>query len=46
LSGRDANDTPPYDLFDFEQPALITPPPLPAAVVDPTELARCKKHYM
>jgi phospholipase C len=46
LSGRDANEIPPFDLFDFEHPAFMTPPSLPAASIDPTELARCKKSYM
>jgi phospholipase C len=45
LSARDANATPPFDLFDFQNPSFTTPPTLPEAVVDATELARCKSLY-
>ncbi len=45
LSARDANATPPFDLFDFANPAFMTPPTLPSATVDATELARCKSLY-
>ena len=42
LSGRDANDVPPFDLFDFSEPTFLTPPVLPDAVIDPSERARCR----
>ncbi len=42
LTARDANATPPYDLFDFASPAFMTPPSIAAhTTVDPGVLARC-----
>jgi phospholipase C len=42
LTARDANATPPTDLFDFASPpAFATPPVLTAPTVDPTELQYC-----
>jgi phospholipase C len=42
LTARDANATPPTDLFDFANPpAFLTPPALTAPTVDPTELQYC-----
>ena len=35
LTARDANALALLDLFDFSEPALLDPPPLPAAVVEP-----------
>jgi phospholipase C len=45
LTARDANDTPPYDLFDFAKPAFMTPPTLPTAVVDNAQLAACNQRF-
>jgi phospholipase C len=41
LTRRDANDEPPFDLFDFAHPAFVVPPRLPLAIVDPVARARC-----
>ena len=43
LSRRDANDVPPYDLFDFTHAAFATPPSLPEPVIDETERTRCRE---
>ena len=34
LTARDANALALHDMFDFTQPALLVPPPLPAAVIE------------
>jgi phospholipase C len=44
LSARDANDEPPYDLFDFTNPPFTKPPQLPKAEIDASERARCRAH--
>ena len=42
LTARDANATPPMDLFDFTSPpAFATPPALTAPTVDPAGLSYC-----
>jgi len=41
LTARDANATPIIDLFDFSQPQMLNPPPLPPAVVDPVQEQMC-----
>jgi phospholipase C len=40
LTQRDLNADPMLDHFDFSTPALLTPPALPTAVVNPTQ-ANC-----
>ena len=42
LTGRDANSTPPFEFFDFEHPAFLTPPTLPEAPIDQDQLAECQ----
>lgn len=42
LTKRDANATPITDLFDFSQPQLLSPPPLPVAVIDPVQDQICE----
>jgi phospholipase C len=41
LTGRDANSVPPFEFFDFEHPAFLTPPSLPDAPIDEDQLAQC-----
>lgn len=41
LSRRDANDEPPFDVFDFAHPPFATPPLLPEATVDEAARKRC-----
>ncbi len=42
LTERDANATPPMDMFDFDNPAFTTPPTISATTtVDPTQLSMC-----
>lgn len=42
MTARDANATPPMELFDFEHPAFTTPPDIAAhTTVDPAVLTRC-----
>ena len=41
LTARDANSEPPLEFFDFENPAFLTPPVLPAAEIDPIRAAEC-----
>jgi phospholipase C len=41
LTVRDAHARPPDDMFDFGHPAFLTPPALPAAVMDPHFLDKC-----
>jgi len=44
LTARDANATPPMDVFDFQAPPFATPPSITAhTTVDPTILAQCKQ---
>jgi phospholipase C len=43
LSKRDANATPPFDLFDFAKPAFRTPPKLPEPALDDEYVDRCAK---
>jgi phospholipase C len=44
LTGRDANSTPPMEMFDFKNPPFMTPPNLTAHTpVDPSVLAQCKQ---
>jgi hypothetical protein len=42
FTGRDANDVPPHDLFDFTAPRLITVPEAPRPAMDARERARCR----
>jgi phospholipase C len=44
LTGRDANATPPFDMFDFKHPAFLTPPTITqTTTVDPTVLTACNQ---
>jgi phospholipase C len=44
LTGRDANATPPMEMFDFESPPFVTPPSITATTtVPPAILAQCKQ---
>jgi phospholipase C len=45
LTGRDANAEPLTDLFDFSKASFATPPSIPAATVDPTELQYCETTF-
>jgi phospholipase C len=46
LTGRDANATPPMELFDFQSPPFVTPPSLTAhTTVPPAILTQCKQVY-
>jgi len=45
LTNRDANATPLLDLFDFSHPALLNPPMLPPAPVDPVRLQQCQVDF-
>ena len=46
LTARDANATPPVDLFDFtDPPAFATPPTLTTPTIDPTQLSYCEATY-
>jgi len=42
LTARDANADPLLDLFDFQNPAFLTPPTLPEATIDPVRAAACE----
>jgi phospholipase C len=47
LTARDANSTPPYEMFDFENPPFVTPPTITAhTTVPPAVLAQCKQSYV
>jgi phospholipase C len=41
LTNRDGNANPMLDMFDFSSPSFATPPTLPTATVDPTQLIAC-----
>jgi phospholipase C len=41
LTNRDAAADPMLEFFDFNTPAFASPPSLPAAVIDPGQLAAC-----
>ncbi|HVW30151.1 MAG TPA: alkaline phosphatase family protein [Polyangiaceae bacterium] len=41
LTRRDANDAPPFDMFDFREPSFPSPPILPEATVDEAARKRC-----
>jgi phospholipase C len=44
LTGRDANATPPMEMFDFQNPPFMTPPNITATTtVPPAILAQCKQ---
>jgi phospholipase C len=44
LTGRDANSTPPMEMFDFQNPPFMTPPTIAATTpVSPSVLAQCKQ---
>jgi phospholipase C len=44
LTARDANATPPMEMFDFQHPAFMTPPSIPAHTTVPTSiLTQCKQ---
>ncbi len=45
LTARDANASPLLDMFDFSNPAFMTPPSLPEATVDPARLEQCKAAF-
>jgi phospholipase C len=46
LTARDANATPPMDLFDFtDPPAFATPPALTTPTIDPTQLSYCETTF-
>ncbi len=41
LTNRDANANPMLEFFDFNNPSFMTPPTLPTATIDQTQLAAC-----
>jgi phospholipase C len=44
LTARDANATPPYDMFDFKNPPFVTPPTIAAhTTVPPAILTQCNQ---
>jgi phospholipase C len=44
LTARDANATPPFDMFDFASPPNMTPPNITATTtVPPEQLAQCRQ---
>jgi phospholipase C len=44
MTGRDANATPPFDMFDFKNPPFMTPPTIAAHTnVDPAVLKKCNQ---
>jgi phospholipase C len=44
ISARDANATPPYEMFDFQNPPFVTPPDIKATTtVDPAVIQRCNQ---
>ncbi len=45
LTGRDANATPLFDLFDFSSAAFASPPAFALPDIDPGELAYCQATY-
>lgn len=45
LTARDANAWPMLDMFDFDAPALLSPPTLPTAEVDGDALAACMARF-
>jgi phospholipase C len=45
LTNRDANAQPMLDLFDFSHPALLNPPLLSPATVDPVQLQQCRDDF-
>ena len=45
LTNRDANADPMTDFFDFDQPAFMTPPRIPAPTVDQAGLDECRSLY-
>ncbi len=46
LTRRDANAALPTDLFDFANPAFMTPPVLPASgAIDPATVTRCNTQF-
>jgi phospholipase C len=45
LTRRDANAAPLLELFNFNRPALLTPPPLPPATIDAARAARCRAEF-
>jgi phospholipase C len=45
LTRRDANARPLLELFDFREPRLLAPPPLPAATIDPGRAERCMADF-
>jgi phospholipase C len=45
LTGRDANATPPTDLFDFSTPAFANPPSLTPPTVDDAGLQYCESTF-
>jgi phospholipase C len=47
MSGRDANATVPYEMFDFASPPFMTPPTISAHTTVPDAvLNRCNQHYV
>jgi phospholipase C len=45
MTNRDANATPPTDMFDFTAPAFMTPPTLAPATVDPAAQMLCAQEF-
>ncbi len=46
MTGRDANATPPMEMFDFQNPPFVTPPSLtPHTTVPPAILSQCGQVY-
>jgi phospholipase C len=45
LTARDANAEVPFEMFDFQNPAFMTPPDVMEPTVDPTALQYCEATY-
>jgi phospholipase C len=45
MTARDANATPPMDVFDFANPPFVTPPTLAPTIVDEAMRARCRAAF-
>lgn len=45
LTARDANAWPLLDMFDWEDPAFMTPPTLAPAPIDDARMAECRRLY-
>jgi phospholipase C len=45
MTRRDANATPPMEMFDFAHPPFMTPPPIAPSVYDPAVRDRCNAQF-